>query len=755
MKMLPERALKQRPFTNQPLVSILMPVYNSMDFVRSEGFQLLPKSLDSLLDQSFSNFELIILDNQSTDGTSDICKSYAAKDYRIRYILDTQKRFPEGGINHLATFIRGKYCMVANDDDLWHPDYIKRMVEYLEQYPEVDMAYSNGEYINPDGTAAGKIISSKIYTYKETTSGLSNYSLYITKRNVIPIAFGIFKSEVYRRTLPFEDFDELKANVDNLFIAKYFLSGYTCHYLDDTLFYYRKKGRFLDPSKIPNMPGLEKPILIWLYYVRHQFYFYKKLNEIAFSFNLSKMKYNYVKCITFYSFIKHSINLLNWIKNEYVHDERDKDICLKIFSFIGRELNPLLLDGPIIGLFQDDADNNIRFQPEVVVRLLDLTVRRNKAVVGVIRYYMTLAREDGESEIVKEFEELLQKEISVFEEEKMFVKSKLGRIPEIIIKKDIKWNEPVEYNNENPKLSIITCSKNLGQFLEETILSVARQSFKDYEHIVIDGGSTDETLEILKRYPYIRWISEKDSSPLEALKKGLALAKGKYVMQCCVSDGYIDTDWFQRCVELLDSDPEVSLVWGFPQYLTEDSKLGDISYSQFHRSSPPQKQEWFLYWLRTNFWLPEGNFCVRKEVFNKCFPPYNKRSKNLEPYLEFNYNFNTLGYMPYHIPIVANFGRTHKNQLGQKESESGIGGGKMKKYLIKVEYYRCKLSVGIVTHVFRDGAHNPLPVQFSKRKIRHESIRTIFINLPVYFYQYFSKYLSVAFKTKIKRILKR
>lgn len=705
---------------NQPLVSILMPVYNSMDFTRSEGFQLLPQALDSLLNQSYKNFELIILDNQSADTTPDIGKSYAAKDSRIRYIPDTRKRFIEEAINRLATFRQGRYCMVANDDDIWHPDYIKKMVEYLEQHPEVDMAYSNGNYINLDGSAAGRIIQSKMDTYNETASSLSNYCTYIIKRHVIPIHFGIYKAEAYGRTLPYEYFDELKANVDNLFMAKYFLLGHSCHHLDEVLFYYRKKGRRLDTSKIPNMPSLEDPLLVWLYYLRHQFYFYKKVNEIALGLIFSKMKYNYIKGLTFYSFIKHSIRLLNWIKNEYVHEECDKDLCLKIFSFIDRVLHPLLLEGEGIGLFRDDADNNVRFQPPVVVRLLDLSLRRNKAVVELIEYYRTLAVEEGESGIVKELEELLRKEVSVFEEEKRFVESGLGKAPEILIKKDIKREKTVEINNDRPKLSIITCSKNLGRFLEETILSLARQSLKDYEHIVIDGGSTDETLEILKGYPHIKRISEKDSGYLEALWKGLGLAKGKYIMQCAVSDGYIDTDWFKRCVELLDSDPEVSLVWGFPQYLSEDSKLGDISYPQFHHSLPPQKQEWFLYWLRTSFWLPEGNFCLRKEVFERCFPPYNKRSRNLETYLEFNYNFNTRGYMPYHIPIVANFGRIHENQLGQRETKSGVGHRKLKKYLRKIKRYRWKILTGMVRQVFRDGAHQPLPIQFSAKDLRRD-----------------------------------
>jgi glycosyltransferase involved in cell wall biosynthesis len=181
----------------KPLVSILMPVYNSFDFVRSEGAQLLPKALDSLLAQTYENFELIILDNQSTDSTADICKKYAKKDSRIRYFFDTEKRFPEGAINHLATLMTGKYCMVANDDDLWHPDYIRKLTMYLQEHPQIDLVYSNSSVIDIKGKKRGIIITSEMDSYGNICSPLSNYCEYIWKRDVIPILFGIFKAESY------------------------------------------------------------------------------------------------------------------------------------------------------------------------------------------------------------------------------------------------------------------------------------------------------------------------------------------------------------------------------------------------------------------------------------------------------------------------------------------------------------------------------------------------------------------------------
>lgn len=82
-----------------------------------------------------------------------------------------------------------------------------------------------------------------------------------------------------------------------------------------------------------------------------------------------------------------------------------------------------------------------------------------------------------------------------------------------------------------PIFSIITVVLNGEKFLRETIESVKNQSFKDYEYIIIDGGSTDKTLDIIKEYSeHIDfWISEKDLGLYDAFNKGILMAKGKYI----------------------------------------------------------------------------------------------------------------------------------------------------------------------------------------------------------------------------------
>jgi len=128
----------------------------------------------------------------------------------------------------------------------------------------------------------------------------------------------------------------------------------------------------------------------------------------------------------------------------------------------------------------------------------------------------------------------------------------------------------------NPLVSIISPSYNQAQFIEETILSIKNQKYQNIEHIIVDGGSNDGTLDIIKKYENtynMKWISEKDDGMYDAISKGLKLAKGEILAYLNTDDLYFD--WSIQVVvdkyNLLGSDN--FFVYGDTLFYSEDQNL--------------------------------------------------------------------------------------------------------------------------------------------------------------------------------------
>jgi glycosyltransferase involved in cell wall biosynthesis len=114
--------------------------------------------------------------------------------------------------------------------------------------------------------------------------------------------------------------------------------------------------------------------------------------------------------------------------------------------------------------------------------------------------------------------------------------------------------------NPQPLVTIVTPALNAARYLEENIDSVATQSYPRLEHVVVDGGSADGTIEILKRHPHVRWISEPDSGQSDALNKGLGLAGGEVIGWLNADDFYLP-DAVASAVREFLADPTAGVVY--------------------------------------------------------------------------------------------------------------------------------------------------------------------------------------------------
>ena len=103
-------------------------------------------------------------------------------------------------------------------------------------------------------------------------------------------------------------------------------------------------------------------------------------------------------------------------------------------------------------------------------------------------------------------------------------------------------------NNNVPKISVFTTCKNGGKYLRVTLDSIFNQTFQDFEIVLVDGESTDDTIDILKSYSdsRLRWISESDNDANTGFYKALMMTEGEYVMCMPISDSYASKTWFKK-----------------------------------------------------------------------------------------------------------------------------------------------------------------------------------------------------------------
>jgi glycosyltransferase involved in cell wall biosynthesis len=141
-----------------PRLSIGLPVYN--------GERYLAESLDALLGQSYEDFELIISDNASTDGTADICRRYGKQDSRIRYVRQPRNIGCAPNHNYVVEQARGELFKWASYDDLYARDLLRRCVDALDEYPNFVLANAWSVVIDSSGTVT------KLVEYPVATASL-------------------------------------------------------------------------------------------------------------------------------------------------------------------------------------------------------------------------------------------------------------------------------------------------------------------------------------------------------------------------------------------------------------------------------------------------------------------------------------------------------------------------------------------------------------------------------------------------------
>jgi glycosyltransferase len=169
------------------------------------------------------------------------------------------------------------------------------------------------------------------------------------------------------------------------------------------------------------------------------------------------------------------------------------------------------------------------------------------------------------------------------------------------------------------KITIITVARNAADTIADTLSSVASQTWKDIEHIVIDGDSTDSTLEIVSKFPHVaKIVSEKDKGLYFAMNKGLKLSTGDVIGILNADDVYASSDIIEKVIEsFLHAKSDV--LYGNLVYVNRNDinrvirlwKPGKLNLSSFYRGwSPPHP----TFFVRRKIYEQYGNFNTRFKI---------------------------------------------------------------------------------------------------------------------------------------------
>jgi glycosyltransferase involved in cell wall biosynthesis len=176
-----------------PKVSIGMPVFN--------GERYIAETIDSILAQTFEDFELIFSDNASTDGTEEICRRYAEKDGRIRYVRNRENLGAAYNYNQAFHLSSGMYFKWACHDDLLRPEFLERCVEVLDRDPAAVVAYTGWAPIDGAGDPL-EHPTPRYRPWQADSPDPAKRTRYVFRMERRPPSaiYGLFRSDALRQT---------------------------------------------------------------------------------------------------------------------------------------------------------------------------------------------------------------------------------------------------------------------------------------------------------------------------------------------------------------------------------------------------------------------------------------------------------------------------------------------------------------------------------------------------------------------------
>lgn len=209
----------------KPLISIITPSYNSEKFIK--------ETIESVLNQTYKNWEMLIIDDCSSDSSPELIKEYCRKDERIKYLKNKKNSGPAISRNLGLDNSKGEYIAFLDSDDIWFKEKLQIQMEYIIKN-KADVLHNNYYFCDENGNVIKEIKNDYKLDYKK-----------ILKSNQIKTSFLIVKKEILKNIR----FQNIK-HEDYAFFLDFLRIGRECFCIQKSLGKYRINSESLSSNKI-------------------------------------------------------------------------------------------------------------------------------------------------------------------------------------------------------------------------------------------------------------------------------------------------------------------------------------------------------------------------------------------------------------------------------------------------------------------------------------------------------------------------
>jgi glycosyltransferase involved in cell wall biosynthesis len=222
----------------RPAVSVIMPAYNVEPFIGA--------AIESVRSQTFSDFELIVADDGSTDGTAAAVERHAQEDGRIRLLLSPSNRGLSVARNAALQHSRGAYLAILDSDDAWMPSFLGSQVDILERRPEVDIVTTNAWFVG--GSSSGRTAGPQPDPRPDPDL------LNLLEDETAVFIMCVFRRRVYDAIGGFDE--RFRTNEDYDFWIRAAIAGFRFARNDTPVAYYRRREDSLSADELGMLKGI-------------------------------------------------------------------------------------------------------------------------------------------------------------------------------------------------------------------------------------------------------------------------------------------------------------------------------------------------------------------------------------------------------------------------------------------------------------------------------------------------------------------